>query len=177
MVAMRRTNWHVITGAPCSGKTAVISELERRGYSVIHETARAYIDRQLAAGGSLEQIKADILAFESHVLNEKIRIESALPQSETIFLDRGIPDSIAYFKIAGLDTANPIGKSSLVRYRRIFFFERLSYLKDRVRAEDEETADKLNSLIQESYSMLGYEIIYVPVLSIKQRVEFILKFL
>ena len=31
------TNWHVITGAPCSGKTTVIRELERRGYSVVHE--------------------------------------------------------------------------------------------------------------------------------------------
>lgn len=174
---MRRTNWQVITGAPCSGKTAVIDELERRGFSVIHETARAYIDRQLAAGLCLEQIKADKMAFENHVLNEKIRIESTLPQSETIFLDRGIPDSIAYFKMAGLDPANAIAKSRLTRYRRIFFFERLSYLKDRIRMENEETADRLNSLIQESYRIVGYEIIHVPVLSIGQRVEFILKFL
>ncbi|MBW2239191.1 MAG: AAA family ATPase [Deltaproteobacteria bacterium] len=34
---MQQTNWHVITGAPCSGKTSVICELERRGHPVVHE--------------------------------------------------------------------------------------------------------------------------------------------
>jgi len=47
---MRQTNWHIITGAPCSGKTTVINEIERRGIRVIHEVARAYIDRQLGKG-------------------------------------------------------------------------------------------------------------------------------
>lgn len=174
---MRQTNWFIITGAPCSGKTAVISELERRGYSVVHEAARAYIDQQLALGCRLEQIKADKLAFESHILDVKMRIESSLPQDEAIFFDRGIPDSIAYFKLADLDTARPLKKSRLNRYRGVFFFERLSFLKDRVRAEDEETAYRLNSLIQESYQMLGYEIINVPVLSIRQRADFVLNLL
>ncbi|MEJ2222165.1 MAG: AAA family ATPase [Desulfobacterales bacterium] len=40
----RSTHWSVITGAPCSGKTAVIHMLEQQGYTVIHEVARAYID-------------------------------------------------------------------------------------------------------------------------------------
>ena len=26
---VRQTNWHIITGAPCSGKTSVIKEIER----------------------------------------------------------------------------------------------------------------------------------------------------
>ena len=97
---MCRTNWHVITGAPCSGKTAVIQELEKRGYKVIHETARAYIDRRLNEGLPLQTIKADQQQFENHILDEKIRIESSLPRNETFFFDRGIPDSIAYFKLA-----------------------------------------------------------------------------
>jgi predicted ATPase len=174
---MRQTNWNVITGAPCSGKTSVINELERRGYKVVHETARAYIDRRLNEGLLLEAIKADARQFESHILEEKIRIEIDLPQNETIFFDRGIPDSVAYFKLAGLDTAEPLSKSCLFRYRRIFFFERLKFLKDRIRSEDNKTADRLDSLIQESYRRLKYEIIPVPALSIKQRVRFILEFL
>lgn len=97
---MRRTNWCVITGAPCSGKTSVVKELERRGYQVVHESARAYIDQQLAAGKRLDQIKADERTFENHILNAKRAIESTLPPEETIFFDRGLPDSIAYFKLA-----------------------------------------------------------------------------
>jgi len=174
---MRRTNWYVITGAPCSGKTAVIDKLEKRGYRVVHESARAYIDAQLGAGRRLDQIKADEWAFENHILNTKLAIESALPANETIFFDRGIPDSIAYFNLAGLDPAEPVKKSSLLRYRRIFFFERLGFLADRVRSEDAQTAEKLDALILESYRMLDYEVVHVPVLSIEKRIEFILKLL
>ena len=37
---MQQTNWHVITGAPCSGKTGVIRELGQLGHLVVHEVAR-----------------------------------------------------------------------------------------------------------------------------------------
>lgn len=171
---MRVTNWCVITGAPCSGKTSVIMELERRGYQVVHETARAYIDQQLAAGRRIAEIKADKPAFENHILSTKLVIESTLPPNETIFLDRGIPDSIAYFKLAGLDPDRPLKESNRLRYRRVFFFEKLGFLKDRVRCEDQDTADRLHRLIEESYRLLEYEITPVPLLSIEQRADFIL---
>ena len=172
---VRQTNWCVITGAPCSGKTAVVNELKQRGYRVVHEVARAYIDNPLAKGMRLDQIKADKLRFEEYILQEKIRIESKVPDSETIFFDRGVPDSIAYFKISGLDPAEPVNRSKTVRYRRIFLLARLGFLKDQVRSEDEETAFKLNLLIEESYRMLDYDIVPVPILSVKDRTDFILK--
>lgn len=171
---MRQTNWYVITGAPCSGKTAVICQLERQGYKVIYEVARAYIDEQLAKGLRLSQIKADESRFEHHILKEKIRIESRLSENETIFFDRGMPDSIAYFNLAGLDSAKPVNSSKLARYKKVFLLERLSFLKDKVRSEDEETAVKLNFLIEESYRLLGYDIVPVPVASIEARTDFIL---
>jgi predicted ATPase len=62
---MRYTNWYVITGAPSSGKTSVICDLEKLGYRVVHEVARAYLDEQLQKGKRLKQIKADSLSFES----------------------------------------------------------------------------------------------------------------
>ena len=105
---MRQTNWCIITGAPCSGKTAVIDEIKRRGIRVIHEVARAYIDRQLKKGLQLRQIKTDALQFERHILHEKVRIQASLPATATIFFDRGIPDSIAYFKLEGLDPTEPL---------------------------------------------------------------------
>ena len=71
---MRQTEWHIITGAPCSGKTTVIKDLAQRGIRVIHEAARAYIDRQLGRGLGLDQIKTDMLQFERHILHAKIRI-------------------------------------------------------------------------------------------------------
>ncbi|UCD31915.1 MAG: ATP-binding protein [Desulfobacterales bacterium] len=172
---MRRTNWYVITGAPCSGKTAVISGLEQIGHQVVHEVARAYIDEQLQKGQSIAQIKTDILSFESHILYKKIEIEQSLPESSVIFLDRAVPDSIAYYMIEGLNPDDPIQKSKLIRYKNIFLFERLRFEKDDVRSEDEKIAAQLDRLLQTSYEMLDYDIIYVPVMPVDKRIDFILE--
>ena len=169
------TKWSVITGAPCSGKTAVIHMLERRGYKVVPEVARAYIDSELMKGKTLSEIKAEEWAFERHILMEKVRIESTLGKDEIIFFDRGVPDSIAYYKLNGLDPAEPFRKSGEVRYQKIFLFERLRFSTDPVRSENEKTAQRLGRLIEESYQSLGYDIIHVPLLSVEARTEFVLE--
>jgi predicted ATPase len=172
---MRLTNWYVITGAPCSGKTSVINDLARRNYKVVHEVARTYIKSELKKGKSLNQIKADESIFERHILLEKVKIEAGLAKDEIIFFDRGLPDSIAYYRLAGLNPAEPLCKCRNVRYKKIFLFERLIFLENSVRSEDEKTADKLGRLIEESYRLLGYDILHVPVCSVKERTQLILQ--
>lgn len=174
---MQQTHWHVITGAPCSGKTAVICELERRGYPVVHEAARAYIHEELQKGNTMAQIKADISAFERHILYQKIEIERSLSKDATVFLDRAIPDSIGYYLLEGLNPDDPIQKSGRWRYKNIFFFERITFEIDTVRSEDDEIAAALDGLLKKSYQMLGYEIISVPLMAVEDRVDFILKHL
>jgi len=174
---MQQTHWHVITGAPCSGKTAVICELERRGYPVVHEAARAYIHEELQKGKTMAQIKGDILAFERHILYQKIEIEQSLSKNTTVFLDRAIPDSIGYYLLEGLNPDDPIRKSGLWRYKNIFFFERITFEIDTVRSEDDKIAAALDGLLKKSYQMLGYEIISVPLMAVEDRVDFILKHL
>ncbi len=172
---IRHTSWYVITGAPCSGKTSVIHGLERLGYRVVHEVARAYIDEELKKGKNLEQIKADGLAFERHILNRKVKIEASLAKDDVVFFDRALPDSIAYFKIEGLNPGEPLEKSKDVRYKKVFLLQRLVFEKDPVRSEDEAIAIELDRLIKDSYQMLGYDVVHVPVLSIQERIEFILQ--
>jgi predicted ATPase len=172
---MQLTKWQVITGAPCSGKTAVIKELERLGCPVVHEVAREYIDKGLRKGETLAEIKADILSFERDILYKKLEIEQLLPMDKTIYLDRAIPDSIGYYIHEGLDPADPIRKSKFWRYEHVFFFERIPFKKDRVRSEDEKIASKLEGLLKESYRLLGYKIVAVPFMPVSHRVDFILK--
>jgi predicted ATPase len=172
---MRITNWYVITGAPCSGKTSVISRIGELGYRVIHETARAYINEELKKGRSLDEIKADMSLFEHNIFYRKIEIESALPEKAIIFLDRAIPDSIAYFRFAGLDSKEPEEKSAEIRYRKIFLFDRLRIKQDEVRNENEENSILIDRLIEETYLDLGYGITRVPVLPLARRVDFILE--
>jgi predicted ATPase len=165
----------VITGAPSSGKTTVINQLSKRGHRVKHEVARAYIDQRLAKGETLEQIKADPLAFERHILQSKVEIEKRLPPEQLIFLDRAIPDSIAYFELEGLDKNEPAGLSRHLRYQNIFLFEGLEFEKDSVRWEDRDQAVRLETLLAKAYSDLGYTITRVPVMSVEARVDFVLR--
>ncbi len=171
---MRPTRWIVITGAPCSGKTTVIRRLEQSGFRVVHEVARSIIDREMARGLSLEQIKADSDRFERAILQEKLAIESHLPEDETVFFDRGIPDSIAYFQLEGLDPAAPIAAGRIRRYRRVWFFERLQCEPDRIRNEDETTAERIDALLSDAYRRLGYRITKSPVRPVSERLEMIL---
>lgn len=171
------TNWYVITGAPCSGKTTVIREIERRGYFVVHEAARAYIEAKLAAGLSLARIRSDKLAFEHRILKEKVDIERELSPRDTIFFDRAIPDSIAYFRLSGFDPSEPILQSRQRRYRKIFLLDRLPAREDTVRKEDDRTAAAIESLLVGCYRELGYPVIRIPVSTPSGRADAILKHL
>jgi predicted ATPase len=171
----KQTQWHVITGPPCSGKTAVIDELANRGYQVVPEVARAYIDSQLSRGVTLSQIKANPLAFERNILMEKVRIENKLPFRRTVFLDRAVPDSIAYFRFEGLDPSEPVALSRTHRYATVFLFEALPFEKDRVRSENPEAADRLAAMLIDGYRDMGYHVVAVPVMPIVQRVRFVLR--
>jgi len=172
--SLSKTNWYVITGAPCSGKSAVICGLEQLGYRVVHEVARAFIDKELQKGKNIAQIKADILSFERHILDAKLAIEKSLSDDALIFFDRGVPDSIGYYKLEGLNPDEPIAKSNLKQYKNIFFFERLVLEKDPVRSEDNEIAARLDWLLKDSYQMLGYHLVSVPLMPVKDRIDFII---
>lgn len=171
---MRPTRWYVVTGAPCAGKTSVIRELDRRGYPVVAETARAYIEERRAAGETLEAIRADELAFETEIMRRKIRLEAALDPDRVAFLDRAVPDSIAYFIAAGLDAAPCAGPSRRVRYAGVFLLERLALEKDPVRIEDDRDAARLEALLDEAYRRLGYTPVRVPVRPVQRRTDRIL---
>ena len=171
---MQPTRWYVITGAPCAGKTSVIRELERRGYPAVDEAARAFIEECLAAGKTLAAIRADELAFEAEILRRKVRIEATLPPERITFLDRAVPDSIAYFKAAGLDVAPCDAPSRRMRYAGVFLLERLGFEKDPVRAEDDRAAARLESLLAAAYRQLGYTPVRVPVWPVGRRADFIL---
>src|SRR5271163_948267 len=102
---MISTRWCVITGAPCSGKTTVLEALEQVGFKWIPEAARLYIDAELAKGRSIEEIRRDEATFQRGLVATKARIESELAPNGTVFLDRAMPDSLTYYRVARLDPA------------------------------------------------------------------------
>jgi predicted ATPase len=169
-------NWYVITGAPCSGKTTVIEVLEKGGHVVVHESARKYIDQAMASGMTIEDIRANESLFQENILNMKLEIEESLDPSKTIFFDRGIPDSTAYFRFCGIEPNGEMKKKlSGGKYKKVFLLDQIPYQKDYARTETEEEQNRLHELLEEAYVELGFEVIRVPVLLVEDRVNFILQ--
>jgi hypothetical protein len=59
-----QTNWHVITGAPCSGKTTLIDLLTDKGFLTVPEMARQYFEKELARGRTLDEILENEAALQ-----------------------------------------------------------------------------------------------------------------
>ena len=175
--AVRLTKWCVITGAPCSGKTTLVQALQKRGHRTIPEVAREIIREEIALGRTLQQITANAAQFEQKILDRKQAIEMDLPAHQTIVFDRGLPDSIAYYQMAGLPPNRAYQLSRQVRYEKVFFLEPLPFTSDGERLENAAQAKRLGGLILTVYRELDYAIIAVPPVRVQQRVRLVLSHL
>ena len=170
-----RTNWHVITGGPCTGKTTMANKLTERGYKTTIEHARHYIDTHRVLGESVEEIKRHKYIFQRGILEMQVAEETDLSPHETIFLDRAIPDAMAYYKFLDLKVDDALtGAMQLFHYKTAFILDRLPLVNDYARREDEEEQIRIHQLIIEAYQNLPTKIIYAPVLPIEERTDFVL---
>ncbi len=168
--------WYVITGGPCSGKTAIINKFEEMGYSVVHEVARSLIESELGSGKTKEMVRSDDKAFQKRLLCRKIEVEKNISSRGIVFLDTAIPDSIPYYILNGINFDERTMKIFKKKpYKKIFLLEQLPFFKeDNVRIEDNQLSVRINRLIFETYASLGYEIINVPFSPLEKRIALIL---
>ena len=82
-----QTNWHVITGAPCCGKTTLIDQLGDKGFRTVAESAREYINLELAKGRTFDDMFGNA-ADEIRMTELQLGIEQKLQATDVIFLDR-----------------------------------------------------------------------------------------
>lgn len=172
---MQTPPWYVLTGGPCSGKTTLINELKDRGYSVLPEAARVVIAAQLAEGKTIEQIVADPLSLQHVIIGHKLELQGQASTDEVLFLDRGVPDDVAYYRKFGLQPDHVLQSGiERSRYRKIFLLDMIEFTGDAERYESPEEATWLHEEIGRAYRELGYEVIQVPVLPVSERADFVL---
>ena len=170
------TNWNVITGGPCTGKTTVVELLASRGYKTTIEHARHYIDTQKIKGRTVEEIKENKKQFQLGVLNMQIEQEAELDPKDSVFLDRALPDAMAYYQFLGLDyDERLVEQCNKYCYNKVFILDRLPLINDYARLEDEEEQIRIHNLIISVYEKFPCPIVHVPVIPPNDRVNFILE--
>lgn len=169
------TNWCVITGGPSSGKSSVIRALKDRGYKTTTELARHYIDLQRMNGRSVEEVRENQRIFQHKVLNLQIELERRLDPQALVFLDRGLPDELAYYEYFKITPDEKLIKYlDVFAYRKVFIMDLLPLHEDYARTEDKQAQLDLHQLIIDVYSKRSAPVVMVPVLPIKERAQFIL---
>ncbi len=168
---------YVFTGGCCSGKSAVIQELARRGERVLPEAARiVHEERSRTFKLDDQESKLRQMAIWEHQLLSEQSTDPPSHLSSRVFLDRGLVDVISYFyftheSIPVNILPYHIGK----RYDCIFLFERLPFFPDGVRIEQNEIeAKKTHDRLASAYACFGFSPIYVPLMTVNERADFIL---
>jgi len=168
---------YVITGAPGTGKTAIINTLKERGYSCVDENSREIIAEQIINGGEVLPWKNQI-AFENLISSKRAKQYASIPKDEIYFFDRSTIDCIAYLKANNLETSAEILEvikncefNSNVFYTPIW--EEI-YRNDSERKENIESAIAIEKSLLETYNFFGYTLVEIPKLTTGERVNFIL---
>jgi len=160
---------YVITGGPGTGKTSVIEELGKE-FKIFYEAAREI-------KGQVEYSKdVQYEIFKKQLEQSK----NADRFDDVVFFDRGIPDSLVYFKYHGFEIPKDVleeSKKENTGYEIIFLLDFVPYVRDDVRDESKEEAEKIHQVIYNTYAELGYKIVRVRLMSVKKRVEFVKGFL
>ncbi len=171
----------VIIGGPGSGKTSLIECLEGKGYTCYPEISREVTLEARKQG--IEQLFLEKPLLFSELLLEgrkKQHAAAAKDESKIVFIDRGLPDVLAYMHYIG--DAYPSFFDDVCkeyRYTKIFFLPpwREIYTADEARYESYEQAELIASHLQETYKGYGYELTEVPKDTLDNRILFILEHL
>ncbi|MFT4312855.1 MAG: AAA family ATPase [Candidatus Woesearchaeota archaeon] len=166
----------VITGSICSGKSTLVSELEKRGYHVIHEYARELIQKEEKKEKPLFPW-TEPLKFQQKLSQILVQKESQLDNNTTYFIDGCVLDSLTFLRVEGIHDLDAYYKDKIkdTTYDYVFLLEPVQFQNDPQRPQSESFQQKLFQVKKEVFTEFGYELILVPDFqSVTKRIEFIL---
>ncbi len=170
----------VIIGGPGTGKSTIIEHLKKNGHCCFDEISRQ-VTLEAQKQGIDQLFLENPLLFSQMLLQGRIKqFDDAVLEPSTVFIDRGIPDVLAYMNYIG-DTFPPDFEQACLekKYDKIFVlppWEEI-YESDSERYENFSQAKEIYSFLVETYQKYGYDLIEVPKDAVENRVEFILNHL
>ena len=170
----------LLIGGPSSGKTTLMNHLESEGHICYPEISREVILKAREEGVDYLFLENPIL-FSERLLDGRIKqYEKATTEGKNVFIDRGIPDVVAYMDYIG-DTYPEkfIAACETYKYDTVFLlppWEEI-YTSDAERYESYEEASKIHHFLVDTYTKYGYDLHEVPKTSVEERFQFIINHL
>ena len=170
--------FHVITGGPGSGKTAIIDVLRTRGYLCSVEAGRGIIEDQVAIDGPALPWR-DPMLFSELMLSWEMRSYHKAEQSAgPIFFDRGVLDVLGYLRLIGIPAPAHLHNAAIkFRYNQTVFIAPPwceIFRQDRERKQDFDESVRTYEAMVATYVTLEYHLVEIPRLPIEDRVLFVL---
>jgi predicted ATPase len=169
----------ILSGGPGAGKSTLLHTLRTAGYSTVAEASRMLIQEQVAQGGRCLPW-VDLPCFARLALQRMIadhQQASMQPGCLTTFFDRGIPDIIAYLRVAGLAIDDTFYQAiEQYPYQPQVFMAppwEAIYVNDSERWQTFAEATALHDALVDTYQSLGFTIVPLPLAPVADRVAFI----
>ena len=168
----------VLAGGPSTGKTSVLNELVKLEYHCFQEAAREIFSDYKQMGLDFKS-DPDKISEENYKRrhNDYYQADILNCKDNIVFYDRGVHEITAYLRSIDKSTSYWDNLPADYKYDLIFIFQpwKEIYKKDRERIEECNDAKKISPFINEIYHESGIKIIEVPIISIEERVKFILE--
>ncbi len=173
-------NLYIITGGPGVGKTTLVDFLNKKGFSIFPESARAIIKDQVNKNGDgvpwkNKYVYAQLMFKESLEAYHQIFNVSC---NKTVFFDRGLVDTLCYMKMENIPVTDDQIKTvkDTVYNRKVFILPPWAeiYETDMERKQSWEEAVNTYCKMKDTYIDLGYDVITVPTGSVESRYNFVL---
>ena len=157
---------YVLTGAPGSGKTALLRLLEVDGYAVVEEAATDVIALDQALGRAEPWHDHD---FTDRVVNLQRRRQVRAGAAASVFFDRSPVCTLALSRFLGHTTSSLLARevdrvvAEGVYEQTVFFVRQQGFVEAtaarRISFEDSVVFERLH---EETYRELGFELVELP---------------
>ncbi|MGF1750948.1 AAA family ATPase [Vibrio cionasavignyae] len=168
---MNTTLPFIITGGPGSGKTTLLESMECEEIQVFPEVPRQLIiEQSRVINGTLPWV--DLSGFAELCFREMLTQKQVTLNYPLTFLDRAIPDICAYLSWGNLEIPQHIALEASSGYQQLVIFcepTLETYVQDDIRPYPFEEALVIHRKLYQLYESMGYQIVSLPLLPVKER--------